>query len=78
MSLKVLLGLQIRRLRKKRGLSQEKFAEGIGKSREYVSNIERGVHWSSLEAIEQMAEFLHIPVKEIFDFPEIGQEEEHC
>lgn len=57
-------------MRLERKLSQEKFAEHVGISVDFLSLIERGINAPSFETIEQMAKRLRVPVKALFDFPE--------
>lgn len=65
----ITLGLKIAYFRKKAGFTQEVFAEKIGKSVNYISQIEgtgtvRGV---SLETLFKMAEVLTIPVSKLLE-----------
>lgn len=65
----ITLGLKIAYFRKKAGFTQEVFAEKIGKSVNYISQIEgtgtvRGV---SLETLFKMAEVLEIPVSKLLE-----------
>jgi transcriptional regulator with XRE-family HTH domain len=48
-------GETVRRLRERRGLSQEKLAEGAGLDRTYVSSVERGQRNVSLVNICRLA-----------------------
>jgi transcriptional regulator with XRE-family HTH domain len=49
---------------------QERFAEFVGISVDFLSLIERGINAPSFETIEQMAKRLRVPVRMLFDFPE--------
>lgn len=65
----ITLGLKIAYFRKKAGYTQEVFAEKIGKSVNYISQIEgtgtvRGV---SLETLFKMAEVLEIPPAKLLE-----------
>ena len=65
----ITLGLKIAYFRKKAGFTQEVFAEKIGKSVNYISQIEgtgtvRGV---SLETLFKMAEVLEIPPAKLLE-----------
>jgi transcriptional regulator with XRE-family HTH domain len=55
------LGANIRRLRLKRGWSQEHLAEISGLHRTYVSGVERGVRNPTLSIIVQIADALKLP-----------------
>lgn len=54
------LGMRIKRLRVAKGLTQEKFAEALGISVEYVGKIERGKRSPSLDLVIAMANFFHV------------------
>jgi transcriptional regulator with XRE-family HTH domain len=69
-SLRKDFGEQLRTTRHERGLTQERFAEMVGISVDFLSLIERGVNAPSFETIEQIAKRLRVPVKALFDFPE--------
>lgn len=56
------LGRQVRALRLRQGMTQERLAEAVGLSVPYVSRIECGRRKASLEALEQIAAALGIPV----------------
>ena len=60
--------MRIRALRKERGLTQEALAEGIGRSVEAVSNLERGKSLPSFETLSRLARLLEVPVRDFFDF----------
>jgi transcriptional regulator with XRE-family HTH domain len=69
-SLRKDFGNHLRTIRHERKLSQERFAEHVGISVDFLSLIERGVNAPSFETIEQIAKKLRVPVKALFDFPE--------
>jgi transcriptional regulator with XRE-family HTH domain len=69
-SLRKDFGNHLRTIRHQRKLSQERFAEHVGISVDFLSLIERGVNAPSFETIEQSAKKLRVPVKALFDFPE--------
>jgi len=60
-------GDKIRKLRKERGLSQEKLAELSGLDRTYISGIERGLRNVALRNIEALAQALQISISELFE-----------
>jgi len=49
-------------------LTQEQFAEALGVSPEFVSNMERGINAPSFETLERIASVFAIPVRDLFDF----------
>jgi transcriptional regulator with XRE-family HTH domain len=63
-------GTRIRAIRQERSLPQERFAELVGISVDFLSLIERGINSPSFETLEQMAKRLRVPVKALFDFSE--------
>jgi transcriptional regulator with XRE-family HTH domain len=65
-----LFGRTVRRLRKQRGLSQEKLAELAGMHLNHVSSIERGERNPGLLSVLKIAKALDVPVTDLFDeFP---------
>ena len=59
-------GERVKALRKKTGLSQEKFALKIEMDRTYYSAIENGKHNISLINIEKIANGLDVKISELF------------
>jgi len=59
-------GEAVRRLRARRGFSQEGFAAHAGISRTYMSEIERGVTNTSLDTVARVADGLGMPLGELF------------
>jgi transcriptional regulator with XRE-family HTH domain len=60
-------GRSVRSLRKQRGLSQEELAETCGLSRNYISDIERGVRNPGLLALVALAKALKVPLRELVE-----------
>lgn len=60
MRLARILGLNIRRVRKERGLSQEALADEVGLAVTYVGQIERGQRNPTLDVIERFAKALGV------------------
>ena len=58
-------GRSIRSFRKQRGMSQEKVAEIAKLSRNYVSDIERGVRNPSLLALIGISRALRLPLRDL-------------
>jgi transcriptional regulator with XRE-family HTH domain len=55
----------LRKVRSKRLLSQEKLAELTGLHRTYVGSVERGERNISIDNIERFSLALHVPVSEL-------------
>lgn len=51
-------------------MAQERFAELLAISVDFLSLIERGINAPSFGTLERMAKQLRLPVKALFDFPE--------
>jgi len=66
----VSLGLAIRELRERRGLSQESLAEKAGVHRTYIGGVERGEYNISFENILKIAKALELSSSEILSFAE--------
>jgi transcriptional regulator with XRE-family HTH domain len=64
--IKTKFGARLRMLRKKKGLSQEAFADLCGLHRTYIGAIERGERNISLENIEKIARALGVSVQFLF------------
>lgn len=58
-------GENLRKIRQRVGISQEKLAELAGLHRTYVSSIERGQRNISLENIERLAKALAVPLAKL-------------
>ena len=67
MDIKIKLGIRIKELRKKKGLSQEKLANLAEIDRTYLPTIEKGERNVSIEIIERLAKALDIKIKDLFD-----------
>lgn len=65
MKLSVLLGQNIRKVRKKSGLSQEKLALMCGLDRSYMGRIERGEVNITVQKLYEIAESLDCSGKEL-------------
>lgn len=66
MEIKKRFGLRLKELRKKAGLSQEKFSLECGLDRTYIAGIESGKRNVSLENIEKIAQGFKITLSELF------------
>lgn len=58
-------GLQVKRHRKEKGISQEDLASLSGLHRTYIGSIERGERNVSLNNVEKIAISLEVPVTEL-------------
>lgn len=64
--LKEIYGENVKRLREEKHLTQEKFAECVGISEKYLSTIETGRNFGSLETIVALSNALEIEPFELF------------
>ena len=64
------LGRRIASLRKGRKLTQERLAEAVGCSVEFISLVERGVNAPTVAGLEKFAKILNVEIKELFNFEE--------
>jgi transcriptional regulator with XRE-family HTH domain len=60
-----LLGANVRKFRKLKGMSQEQLALEAGMERSYVSDLERGTRNPSVRALGRLADALDIPPHEL-------------
>jgi transcriptional regulator with XRE-family HTH domain len=68
MNKKKLIGLRIKELRKRRGLSQDDVAERADTSPNYLSRMERGTENPTLDMLIKISEALEVDLWELFDF----------
>jgi transcriptional regulator with XRE-family HTH domain len=54
-------GLNVKKLRKEAGLSQEAFADRAGLARSYMSDVETGRRNPTLKVVERIAGALEVP-----------------
>lgn len=67
-SIPKLIGIRIKDLREKKGLTQTELAELVGKDRQYLYKIEKGKVTSNIVTISTLAVALEISLKDFFDF----------
>ena len=61
------IGNKVKFFRKKRGLTQTKLAQLVGKDRQYLYKIEKAVVTPNVVTISAIALALEVPLKEFFD-----------
>lgn len=66
--IKVLFGLRIKELRKAKRLSQDVLSEKADLSSKYISRIEMGQHFPSINTLIKLAEVLDVELKDFFEF----------
>lgn len=65
MDLVELLGANVRKLRKSKGMSQEELALEAGMKRSYLSDLERGTRNPSVRVLGRLAEALEVEPSEL-------------
>ena len=63
------VGLNVKNIRRERGLSQEGLAFECGLHRTYVSGVERGIRNPTVVVLEKIAEALKVPAGRLLDEP---------
>lgn len=58
MDMRALVGLNVKRLREKRGLTQEQLAEKSGFTQQYLSDLERGRRNPTIVSVYELAQAL--------------------
>ena len=61
-------GTRLRQIRAQQQMTQERFAETLNLSVDFLSLLERGINAPSFETLEKMAKRLKMPVAEMFKF----------
>ena len=61
------VGLNVKRYRKDRGLSQEGLAFECGVHRTYVSGVERGIRNPTVLVLERISKALNVPPSRLLD-----------
>jgi transcriptional regulator with XRE-family HTH domain len=61
-----LVGLNIRRLRVEREVSQERLAFDSGVDRSYLGGVERGEENPTVDVLDRLAATLAVPIDELF------------
>lgn len=60
-------GLKVQKLRKEKGLSQEKFALSIDMDRTYFASVEAGKRNIAIKNIQKIADGLGVSLNELFE-----------
>lgn len=76
MSIKKQLGAKIKRLRQKRGLTQEQLAETIDIATRTLCGIENGENFVTAETLEKFLTALNVSISELFAFDHIKPQED--
>lgn len=74
MNLRNAFGLNLQRLRRKRGLSQEQLAHLAGCARAYLSGAEAGRRNATLDMVEALATVLEVEPSDLLKDPAAGRE----
>ena len=64
----ILLGRQLKILRKSKGLSQLNLSVKLGITREHLSKIERGAAYPSVKILFEIIDILNVSFKDLADF----------
>lgn len=73
---KELLGARIREVRKGLKMSQEQLSEMVDVDPRYISRIERGNCFPSLETLESIAHSLRVEMRELFDYGHLANKQD--
>ena len=76
MSIKNLLGKKVKRLRKLRGYTQEKFAEMIDITPRNLNRIESGENFVTSETLDKILNTLNVSADILFSFDHLREEKE--
>jgi transcriptional regulator with XRE-family HTH domain len=69
---RALVAWNLRRIRVKRGLSQERLAFDAGVDRSYVGGLERREENPTVDLLDRLAKTLSVPLSEFFVIPPKG------
>ncbi len=72
MKARALVAWNVRRIRVKRGISQERLAFDTGIDRSYMGGLERGTENPTVDLLERIARTLDVPLVELFLVPSKG------
>jgi transcriptional regulator with XRE-family HTH domain len=69
---RALLAWNLRRIRVRKGLSQERLAFDSGVDRSYVGGLERQEENPTVDVLDRLAKTLEVPIAELFRMPKPG------
>jgi len=73
MDLREVFAANLRRLRNARGVSQDELAYEANVSRSYLSQLEKGTFYASLNVVGRLSEALGVEPAELLKMPHTGQ-----
>ena len=72
MKARALVSWNVRRIRVKRGISQERLAFDTGIDRSYMGGLERGTENPTVDLLDRIAKTLDVPLADLFVMPSKG------
>jgi transcriptional regulator with XRE-family HTH domain len=69
---RALIAWNLRRIRVKRGVSQERLAFDSGVDRSYVGGLERQEQNPTVDLLDRLAKTLEVPISELFKQARVG------
>ncbi|NCR23293.1 MAG: helix-turn-helix transcriptional regulator [Microcystis aeruginosa L111-01] len=66
MSVRLLFGQNVKKVREQKGWWQDRLSEETGLHRTYISGIERGVRNPTIEIVQQLATALGVEIQDLF------------
>lgn len=70
---RALVAWNLRRIRVRQGVSQERLAYDAGVDRSYVGGLERQEENPTVDLLDRLAKTLKVPVSELFRVPRLGE-----
>jgi transcriptional regulator with XRE-family HTH domain len=70
---RALVAWNLRRIRVKRGVSQERLAFDAEVDRSYVGGVERQEQNPTVDLLDRLAKTLEVPISELFKQPRVGE-----
>lgn len=68
-------GEKLKALRKSRGVSQQKLADGLGVAQSSIASYENGIREPSFSVIEKFARYFHVPFSSLMPSDEVVDNE---